>query len=138
MFVADNKLLVGTKQGFLLYYTVEPNFDKDQKYNVELIRYNKNFSKKPIQQIAVLPDHELVIRLSDGIITLHDLSNANFTLIKAINKTKGATLFTLDIQVRSITLLTWFFQVTVMLKKLCVQKLSEPFCVCEELVEQEL
>ncbi|CAB0011801.1 unnamed protein product, partial [Nesidiocoris tenuis] len=93
-----DKLLVGTKQGSLLYYSVEPSADKDCKHNVQLLRYVKNFSKKPIQQMAVLADQELAIRLSDGILTLHDLVNPNFSLIKTLNKTKGASLFTLDIQ----------------------------------------
>lgn len=97
-FLGD-KLLVGTKQGSLLYYSVEPSADKDCKHNVQLLRYVKNFSKKPIQQMAVLADQELAIRLSDGILTLHDLVNPNFSLIKTLNKTKGASLFTLDIQV---------------------------------------
>ncbi|BES93929.1 Vacuolar sorting protein 39 domain 1 [Nesidiocoris tenuis] len=94
----SDKLLVGTKQGSLLYYSVEPSADKDCKHNVQLLRYVKNFSKKPIQQMAVLADQELAIRLSDGILTLHDLVNPNFSLIKTLNKTKGASLFTLDIQ----------------------------------------
>jgi hypothetical protein len=36
----------------------------DQKPEVQLLRYNKNFSKKPIQQLAVVPDYQLLISLS--------------------------------------------------------------------------
>ncbi|KAK9500068.1 hypothetical protein O3M35_001406 [Rhynocoris fuscipes] len=96
----DDKLLVGTKQGHLMFYSVtKPDSNKnDQKHDVKLLRYNKNFSKKPIQQIAVVPEYDIIVKLSDNIICVHDLSCANFSLIKPLNKTKGASLFTIDIQ----------------------------------------
>ncbi|XP_073983190.1 vacuolar protein sorting 39 [Rhodnius prolixus] len=95
-----DRLLVGTKQGHLMFYSVtrQDSNKGDQKPDVKLLRYNKNFSKKPIQQIAVVPDYDIIIKLSDGVICVHDLSCSNFSLIKALNKTKGASLFAIDIQ----------------------------------------
>jgi hypothetical protein len=60
---ADDNLLVGTRQGHLLMYSVACRFG-DQKHEVQLLRYNKNFSKKPIQQLAVVPEYQLLISLS--------------------------------------------------------------------------
>lgn len=103
-FFLGDRLLVGTKQGHLMFYSVtrQDSNKGDQKPDVKLLRYNKNFSKKPIQQIAVVPDYDIIIKLSDGVICVHDLSCSNFSLIKALNKTKGASLFAIDIQVSYI------------------------------------
>lgn len=71
----------------------------EQKHDVQLLRYNKNFSKKPIQQLEVIPDYQLLISLSDNVVTVHDMSVINFPALTTIQKTRGATLFTLDIKV---------------------------------------
>lgn len=55
--------MVGTRQGHLLMYSVGYRYG-DQKPDVQLLRYNKNFSKKPIQQLAVVPEYQLLISLS--------------------------------------------------------------------------
>lgn len=97
LFVADDKLLVGTKQGHLMMYSIGA---KDfAKVNVQLLQYNKTFSKKPIQQIAAIPEHDILLKLSDNIISIHQLSDANFCLIKPLEKTRGATLFALNTKV---------------------------------------
>lgn len=41
-----------------------------RKHEVQLLRYNKNFSKKPIQQLAVVPVYEILIRLSGKVYTI--------------------------------------------------------------------
>lgn len=60
---ADDNLLVGTCQGHLLMYSVSCRYG-DQKPEVQLLRYNKNFSKKPVKQLAVVPEYQLLISLS--------------------------------------------------------------------------
>uniref|UniRef100_A0A1B6MRH7 CNH domain-containing protein n=1 Tax=Graphocephala atropunctata TaxID=36148 RepID=A0A1B6MRH7_9HEMI len=92
----DN-LLVGTRQGHLLMYKVTSRYG-DPKHEVTLLRYSKNFSKKPIQQLAVVPEYEILVRLSDNIICVHDMSIINFPTITTVQQTKGATLFTLDVK----------------------------------------
>jgi hypothetical protein len=61
--IPDDNLLVGTRQGHLLMYSVACRYG-DQKPEVQLLRYNKNFSKKPVQQLAVVPEYQLLISLS--------------------------------------------------------------------------
>ena len=62
--VSDNTLLVGTKQGQLLVYTVQPTGSHEPRFNVLLERANKAFSKKPITQLAVVPEYHILISLS--------------------------------------------------------------------------
>jgi len=66
--IADDNLLVGTRHGHLLMYSVSCRYG-EQKPDVQLLRYNKNFSKKPIQQLAVVPEYQLLISLS-GMVSL--------------------------------------------------------------------
>lgn len=68
MCFADDNLLVGTRHGHLLMYSVSCRYG-EQKPDVQLLRYNKNFSKKPIQQLAVVPEYQLLISLS-GMVSL--------------------------------------------------------------------
>lgn len=91
----DDKLLIGTKQGHLITYSVTPGYG-GVEHDLKLTRYCKTFSKKPITQLAVVPFYELVIKLSDNIVSIHDLSDLNCPLLHTLNKTKGATLFALD------------------------------------------
>jgi len=44
-------------------YNVPPDEPEPTK-GVALLRYNKTFSKKPIQQLAVIPDYEILVCLS--------------------------------------------------------------------------
>ena len=62
--VSDNTLLVGTKQGQLLVYTVQATGSHEPRFNVLLERANKAFSKKPITQLAVVPEYHILISLS--------------------------------------------------------------------------
>lgn len=93
----DENLLIGTKQGHLLMYTVSPSRG-DEKFDVHLARSNKYFSKKPILQMASVPEFQILVCLSDGVITVHDMTIFNFPLLFTINKTRGASLFSLDNQ----------------------------------------
>lgn len=54
-------MLVGSKQGQLFMYNL---IKADDKCDVQLMRCNKSFSKKPIQQLEVIPDHNLLISLT--------------------------------------------------------------------------
>lgn len=89
----------------------------DEKAEIELIRYNKTFSKKPIQQLEVIPEYQLLVSLTgrqfllilfksmflikfychlDNVIQVHDTSSINMPVVHQVARTKGATLFTLD------------------------------------------
>ncbi|XP_071441568.1 vam6/Vps39-like protein [Hetaerina americana] len=93
----DDKLLVGTSIGHLLMYSVSCRLG-ERKNDVQLLGYHKMFSKKPIQQMAVVPEYQLLISLSDNVISVHDITTINFSLISTIQRTKGASIFSLDIK----------------------------------------
>ncbi|XP_058451128.1 vam6/Vps39-like protein [Malaya genurostris] len=93
----DNKLILGTRQGHLLMYSFEPNPDTN-KLDLQLLQYDKNFSKKPVTQIEAIPEYKLIFSLSDGIVNVNDYSRHGFPLIHTAQKTKGATEFALDIK----------------------------------------
>ncbi|XP_068628376.1 vam6/Vps39-like protein [Battus philenor] len=91
----DGNLLLGTRQGHLLMYSLSA-INGNQKYELQLLRYCKNFSKKPIQQIEVVPEDNLLLCLSDNLLSTYDINGVNFPLIKSFPQTKGASLFALD------------------------------------------
>ncbi|XP_011695638.1 PREDICTED: vam6/Vps39-like protein [Wasmannia auropunctata] len=92
----DDNLLIGTREGHLLMYNVPSVFDDSHK--LELLRHSKNFNKKRINQIDVVPEYNLLIILTDNIVCIHDLNSPNFQQICQLPKTRGATLFTLEVQ----------------------------------------
>ncbi|XP_011882729.1 PREDICTED: vam6/Vps39-like protein [Vollenhovia emeryi] len=92
----DDNLLIGTREGHLIMYNVPSVFDDSHK--LELLRHSKNFNKKRINQIDVVPEYNLLIILTDNIVCIHDLNSPNFQQICQLPKTRGATLFTLDVQ----------------------------------------
>lgn len=96
--VYDDNLLVGTKQGHLLvYHIVPPITSPDNHYEVQLVRSNKCFAKKPITQLAVVPDFHIVISLSDNVISVYDLTKLHVPLM-ILARSKGATLFAIDVK----------------------------------------
>lgn len=78
-------------------YSVQPKSDGN-KMEMQLLHYDKNFSKKPIIQIEVVPEYQLLFSLSDGLINVNDINRHNLPMIHIANKTKGATVFTLDVK----------------------------------------
>ncbi|XP_026752559.2 vam6/Vps39-like protein isoform X1 [Galleria mellonella] len=92
----DGNLLLGTRQGHLLMYSLSTNNGNQGKYGLQLLRYCKNFSKKPIQQIEVIPEKNLLLCLSDYVLSTYDINGVNFPLIETFPQTKGASLFALD------------------------------------------
>ncbi|KAK6183438.1 hypothetical protein SNE40_010920 [Patella caerulea] len=93
----DDILLVGTKQGHLLQYKVKKvKGSGESKFEVNLERSNKAFAKKPITQLEAVPELFILISLSDNVICVHDLMS--FDLVTTVNKTKGATLFSVDLE----------------------------------------
>lgn len=93
----DNHVILGTRQGHLLMYAVEQH-PSENKMDLQLLQYDKNFSKKPINQIDVIPEYQLLFSLSDGLININDISRHNFPLVHSAIKTKGANIFALDVK----------------------------------------
>lgn len=59
----DDNLLIGTREGHLLMYNVPSVTDESHK--LELLRHSKNFNKKRITQIDVVPEYNLLIILTE-------------------------------------------------------------------------
>jgi Vam6/Vps39-like protein vacuolar protein sorting-associated protein 39 len=58
-------LLVGTKQGHLLVYTVHQSQSLgDARFEVQLERSNKSFARKPITQLEVVPEYHILVSIS--------------------------------------------------------------------------
>jgi len=73
IFDAGDTLLVGTRQGHLLVYSVRPNHGlPDRPFDTALERSNKSFAKKPITQLEVVPEYHIVVSIS-GICDYHCL-----------------------------------------------------------------
>nr|POE46825.1 vacuolar morphogenesis protein 6 [Quercus suber] len=58
---------------------------------VELLREEEKFSKKPVQQLAIIKEANLLVSLSDGYVSLHDLHT--YLLVERLERTKGAACF---------------------------------------------
>lgn len=58
---------------------------------VELMREVENFSRRPIQQLAIIKEANLLVSLSDTYVSLHDLQT--FKLVERLESTKGAICF---------------------------------------------
>lgn len=99
----DDYLLVGTKSGNLLLYSLSSTPQGNakggsSKCDIKLLHSNKAFSKKNIAQIEVVPDVNMMICLADSIVSVFDLSQGNLNSVTTISKTKGAHLFTVNSQ----------------------------------------
>ena len=78
---------MGTREGTLLMYGVKLRSGAEPE--VQLLRSNKYFSKKPIQQLAVVPEENILIALKEGVVSVHahiiflflkqGLNSSNFT-----------------------------------------------------------
>lgn len=92
----DNNVIVGTRNGQLIMYTV------DEEGSMDMLMFNKNFSKKPITQVEVAASQHLLFVLTDGLLYVCDVSryNGNFAVLHSPAFVKGCTLFTLSIEVR--------------------------------------
>lgn len=63
--------------------------------------FSKNFSKKPIVQMEIIPAENLLFVLTDGMIQVCDISrfDNNFAHIHSSVLTKGCVLFAVDANV---------------------------------------
>ncbi|XP_011210738.2 vam6/Vps39-like protein [Bactrocera dorsalis] len=90
----DNNVILGTRSGQLIMYSVGDNGA------VDMVMFNKNFSKKAIVQMQVIPAERLLFVLTDNVVHVCDISQvgSNFTFIHSAMATKGCTLFALDVK----------------------------------------
>lgn len=76
-------------------------YSVSQNGAVDMLMFNKNFSKKAIVQMEVIAQENLLFVLTDGMIHVCDISRMenNFTFIHSSPLTKGCSLFTLNVVV---------------------------------------
>ncbi|KAL8772402.1 MAG: hypothetical protein Q9209_002353 [Squamulea sp. 1 TL-2023] len=103
-----DRLLVGLSHGSLRVYRVNEHIDEthihdapaveDQRPSssskqnaVDLMREEEKFSKYKIEQLAVIKEANILISLSNGLVSTHDLQT--YELQETLVKTKGAIAF---------------------------------------------
>ncbi|KAF2722339.1 hypothetical protein K431DRAFT_266742 [Polychaeton citri CBS 116435] len=88
-----DRLLVGLSTGSLrIYRVLEPTAAaKGKSKAVELLREEEKFSRRPVQQLAIIKEANLLVSLSDGYVSWHDLQSHE--LIERLDRTKGASCF---------------------------------------------
>ncbi|CAO3689464.1 unnamed protein product [Umbelopsis ramanniana] len=96
IFAYGDKLLIGTGTGQLLVYEVKEPLvaGTEEQPVVTLVDTRKNFSRRPIDQIDIIKEIEVLVTLSDGVVSLHDMRS--YELRMTLTKTKGADLFTIQ------------------------------------------
>ncbi|KAI9478472.1 MAG: CNH domain-containing protein [Benjaminiella poitrasii] len=99
IFAHGDRLLIGTGVGHLLVYDIKEPLvaDDNEVPEVTLVQTIKTFSKRPIEQLDIIKEIDVLVSLSDGLVSLHDLRT--FELRMALGKTKGANLFAIQTMV---------------------------------------
>lgn len=87
-------MFLGNRVGHLSQYSVQPKDEGDAQKVLQLLQYDRNFSKKNIVQIEVVPECRLLFCLSgEKQLSIHDISEHSFPLVYTEPKTRGATIF---------------------------------------------
>jgi tetratricopeptide (TPR) repeat protein len=109
-FIGD-RVLVGLNSGALRIYRVNDqteDAETEAKQNgdqngdhaepttpkikpADLLREEEKFSRRPIQQLAIIKEANILISLSDNHVSIHDLQT--YTLQEKLERTRGATAF---------------------------------------------
>ena len=91
-------LLVGTNKGHLLVYDIHEDTESSQqgvkRFDVTLQRSNKAFGRKPILQLVVVKEFNIIVSLSDGCVNVHDFETYNQK--QSVPRCKGVTFFSID------------------------------------------
>lgn len=104
-----DRLLVGLNTGCLRIYRVNELNDDLADYSedaqtqageavqsnnarpVDLLREEEKFSRRPVQQLAIIKEANILVSLSDNYVSIHDLQT--YALQEKLEKTRGATSF---------------------------------------------
>ena len=69
----------------------EPQSDQPKQRIVDLLREEEKFSRRPILQLAIIKESNVLVSLSDNFVSIHDLQT--YALHERLERTKGATSF---------------------------------------------
>ncbi|KAI9596824.1 hypothetical protein BDF19DRAFT_412394 [Syncephalis fuscata] len=103
----DTRIYIATSTGTLIVYEIKATSKAaNDEFDVLLLESKKKFSSRPIDQIDIVPECNLIISLSDSYINLHD--QKTLELKQQLKKSNGTLLFSIaqqkkdngDIQVR--------------------------------------
>lgn len=105
-----DRVLVGLNTGSLRIYRVNETSDEDGDASnaprdeaaddsatqtktrpVDLLREEEKFSKRPIQQLAIIKEANILLSLTDGYLSIHDLQS--YELQERLERTKGTSAF---------------------------------------------
>ncbi|KAF1938106.1 hypothetical protein EJ02DRAFT_458131 [Clathrospora elynae] len=106
-----DRVLVGLNTGALRIYRVNDSIedpDAEQKQHgdqhgdqpehptpktrpADLLREEEKFSRRPIQQLAIIKEANILVSLSDNYVSIHDIQT--YALQERLEKTRGATTF---------------------------------------------
>ncbi|KAF2866090.1 hypothetical protein BDV95DRAFT_553214 [Massariosphaeria phaeospora] len=104
-----DRVLVGLNTGSLRIYRVnELNEEAEAEQNgdqngdapeprtskskpADLLREEEKFSRRPVQQLAIIKEANILVSLSDNHVSIHDLQT--YTLQEKLEKTRGAATF---------------------------------------------
>jgi hypothetical protein len=109
--VPGDRVLVGLNTGALRIYRVNDSIEDvepERKQNddangdqpepttpkirpADLLREEEKFSRRPIQQLAIIKEASILISLSDNFVSIHDIQT--YALHEKLEKTRGATTF---------------------------------------------
>ena len=87
VFSYGDNLFIGLAQGSLLQYGVvmRPGAPPE----VQLLRSNKNFSRHPVTQIHVVPEEQILVTITNGMVSVHDIGE---TLLAQSGEVKLMTI----------------------------------------------
>ncbi|KAE8257180.1 hypothetical protein A4X13_0g2531 [Tilletia indica] len=92
--VHGGKLFLGSAQGNLTIYRLNEGPDVPLEQRASLLDTRKAFSRRAIDKLAVIKEANLLVSLSDGYVSLHDL--ADLDTVTSLPQTKSALDFALD------------------------------------------
>ncbi|KAF2497414.1 hypothetical protein BU16DRAFT_446586, partial [Lophium mytilinum] len=101
-----DRVLVGLNTGSLRIYRVNEvneDADKPEQQNgdnesnqpkakpADLLREEEKFSRRPVQQLAIIKEANILVSLSDNYVSIHDLQT--YALQERLERTRGAATF---------------------------------------------
>ncbi|KAH9865219.1 hypothetical protein IAQ61_009166 [Plenodomus lingam] len=69
----------------------EPEAPTPKPKAADLLREEEKFSRRPIQQLAIIKEANILVSLSDNYVSIHDIQT--YALQEKLEKTRGATTF---------------------------------------------
>ena len=72
----------------------QPNSVPPERKIAELLREQEKFSKYKIEQLAIIKEANILISLSNGLVSIHDIQS--YELQEQLTKTKGASAFAVN------------------------------------------